>query len=201
MDHYYSKNPESKERHQTIRYDCNGKEFIFCTNSGVFSKQGIDYGTQLIIETILKLRPNLNGNLLDVGCGYGPIGITLGCFNINLNVDMVDINSRAVELAKYNSINNSLNEFKVFESDGFAHVQNDYDFIVTNPPIRAGKKTIFSIFEDAYKHLKNNGEIFVVIQKKQGADSTTKRISEIFGNHQVLEKSAGYRIISAIKNV
>lgn len=203
MNHYYSKNPGSPSKPMRIEYICREQKFIFNADSGVFSKTEVDFGSRLLIETLLSQRGEIKGSLLDIGCGYGPIGIVLGKFNIHASVTMLDVNKRAIELAKTNAIENQIGRYTVLESDGFQNLDNNikFHYVVTNPPIRAGKKVIYSFFEGAFTALDSGGELFVVIQKKQGAQSAEKKIKEIFQNAEIINKKAGYFIITAKKMI
>ncbi len=197
-DHYYSKNPSSKSEPVKWEYDLRGTRFRFTSDYGVFSKSGVDFGSKLLIEHFSE--PNIEGMFLDVGCGYGAIGITLAKSFPNRTVHMIDVNNRAIQLAKQNAEENDVQNVEVFESDVFSKVENrNYASVVTNPPIRAGKKVVHSIFEQSFQHLSKNGSLWVVIQKKQGAPSAIKKLEEVFGEVSVVKKEKGYFIIRADK--
>jgi len=191
MGHYFVNqedlNSEKKEHVVLIK----DKKFSFMTDHGVFSKKGLDFGSRLLIESTIDLSFD---KALDLGCGYGPIGIILKSFNFKAMVDMVDINLRAIELAEENARNNHVT-VNVFESNGFDNITSKYDLIVTNPPIRTGKKVIYKMFEDAGQHLTDNGSLYMVIQKKQGAMSAIKFCQTIYKDVQVIKKKSGYMII------
>lgn len=196
--HYYSKNPQTKSNPQEWTNTLRGEKFHFQTDSGVFSKGDIDFGSRLLVETYED--SSIDGPVLDVGCGYGPIGMAIAKAFPQKEVHMVDVNTRAIELAKKNAEKNSIENVKIYESDGLSAVaENDFSAILTNPPIRAGKETIFRFYEEAYEKLKQGGSLWVVIQKKQGAPSTQEKLTELFGDCQVIDKKKGYFIFEARK--
>ncbi|MDA3931827.1 MAG: methyltransferase [Tenericutes bacterium] len=191
MGHYFINQEDlnsNKKEHFVLIED---KKFSFITDHGVFSKKGLDFGSRLLIDTTKDLSFN---SALDLGCGYGPIGIILKSFNFKAMIDMVDVNERAIELAKENSRNN-YTTVNVFKSDGFQNISEKYDLIVTNPPIRTGKKVIYKMFEDAMHHLADNGSLYMVIQKKQGAMSAIKFCQTIYNDVEIVSKKSGYVII------
>lgn len=195
MDHYYSKEPTSKSEERIIEYELNGYKFKFISDNGVFSKNHIDFASEFLIKTIFD---EVKGNILDVGCGYGVIGIIFSKNNNASSITMLDVNHRALELAKKN-INLNKVEAKIIESDGFENIKEEYDTIVTNPPIRAGKIVIYQIYKDAYDHLKKEGTLYLVINKKHGAPSTIKELNSIFGNCEIVDKKAGFHVLKCIK--
>lgn len=144
--------------------------------------------------------PDVKGQVLDVGCGYGPIGLSIAKeFNDRI-VHMVDVNERALELAKENASINHITNINIYESDRLVNVKGDqFAAILTNPPIRAGKQTVHDIFEQSHEHLVPNGELWVVIQKKQGAPSTLEKLKTLFSDVETVDKSKGYFIIKAKK--
>jgi len=197
-DHYYSKQPQSKETSSNIMCTLKNHTFTFTTGAGVFSKKGIDFGSRLLIESFQP--PDQKGDFLDLGCGYGPIGISIAHFYRERHLYLVDINERAIALAKRNAQQNDVGNVTVMQSDGFEQVQNHiFAAIVTNPPIRAGKQVIQCFFESSRTHLIEGGELWVVVQKKQGAPSVIKFLSTIFNQVDIIERKKGYHIIRAIR--
>ena len=195
-DHYYSKQPQSKETSSNIKCTLKNHTFSFTTGAGVFSKKGIDFGSRLLIESFQP--PNQEGDFLDLGCGYGPIGISIAHFHRERHLYLVDINERAIALAKRNAQQNDVGNVTVMQSDGFEQVQNHiFAAIITNPPIRAGKQVIQRFFESSRTHLTEGGELWVVVQKKQGAPSVVKFLSAIFNEVDIIERKKGYHIIRA----
>lgn len=197
MSHYFV-NDETLEHQETLYkvslFDVN---FEFSADKGVFSMEHLDFGSELLIKT---LRVEQAKSMLDLGCGVGPIGIITKKVNPNLNVTMCDINHRAVELSKKNAVKNQV-DVKILESDAFLNIKDTFDLIVSNPPIRAGKKVIYSMYEKAYMHLNNGGSLWLVVRKQQGAPSTIDFLKTIYQHVEVVERSKGYYIIKAMKMV
>lgn len=196
-DHYYAQRPSAASRRQSFELTLRGIRLKLMTDAGVFSKQGIDYGSKALIER-MEIPPG--SRILDVGCGYGPIGLTAARLARDGFADLVDVNERAVELAKLNAEANGIRNVSVLQSDGLAAVAgNRYDVILTNPPIRAGKAVVHRIFEESADHLAPGGSLWVVIQNKQGAPSARAKLEAIFGEEAVEEadKDKGYRILKA----
>lgn len=197
-NHYFSKKPQSNSSPKTWKYQLRKREFTFVSDTGVFSKNEVDYGSRLLIEQFTP--PSHQGNILDLGCGYGPIGIAIAASFPEREITMVDINERAVELAEQNVKINDIKNAEVFVSNRFEKLQNrSFVAILTNPPIRAGKKTVHAMFEESLASLYTEGELWVVIQKKQGAPSAKKKLAELFSRVEVVTKSKGYYILRAIK--
>ena len=196
MAHYFTDNSDLRSNPKEFDYYFENENFKFTTDIGVFSKGEVDYGSYLLIKTVYR---NLIGeDCLDLGCGYGPIGIIIKRFNPGINVDAVDVNSRATELTKQNSSINKTN-INVFLSDDITTLNRSYNTVLLNPPIRAGKKVIYDLYAKAKIVLKQNGHLYIVIRKKQGADSSFKELQDLFNEVNVVAKSKGYEIIEAIK--
>lgn len=197
-DHYYSKKPQTASKPMLWSFTLRGHMFNFVTDTGVFSKSEVDFGSRVLIDAFEI--PAITGDLLDVGCGYGPIGLSIAKTAADRVVHMVDINERAIQLSQKNAEGNGVQNVRIYESDGLTDVtENEFAAILTNPPIRAGKETIFRFYQDAYTKLRVGGELWVVIQKKQGAPSTFDKLEEIFGQVEVVDKVKGYWIIKANK--
>jgi 16S rRNA (guanine1207-N2)-methyltransferase len=194
---YFENNDKLKSNIQTIKYYFKKNTLLFDTDNGVFSKSGIDYGSNVLLQTLPNLEDQ--NTLLDVGCGYGTIGLTLAKKYPNLNVEMVDVNLRAIELSKNNAIKNDILNVNIHESSCYENVENTYDLIISNPPIRAGKKIVFEILSGSFEHLNKGGELWIVIQKKQGAESALKHLKAIFENVEIVNKDGGYWIIKSRK--
>ena len=193
---YFENNEKLSSEIKEIVYYFKGVKISFFADNGVFSKNGIDFGSNLLLKTI-----QLDGvkNILDVGCGYGTIGITLAKLNGGVNVTMVDVNLRAIGLCNRAIEENGLTNALVFESNVYENVTGKYEVIVSNPPIRAGKSVVHSIILGAYEHLVEGGSMWCVIQKKQGAESAKKALKEVYRSVEVVEKDKGYEIIKATK--
>ncbi|WP_018754004.1 class I SAM-dependent methyltransferase [Paenibacillus sanguinis] len=196
-DHYYSSNPKAAHQRKTWETVLRGQNYRFISDAGVFAKEGVDFGSRTLIEA-MKIAPA--AKVLDVGCGYGPIGLTAARLASQGHVTMLDVNSRAVELAKENAAANKISNVTILESDLYAALdEGQYDIVLTNPPIRAGKATVYAIFEGAHDRLKPGGALWIVIQKKQGAPSAKEKLESLFASVEEVAKDKGYRIFKAIK--
>jgi len=197
-DHYYTNRPTVEHDERTFAFDLRGHTLRFVTDAGVFSRDRIDFGSVLLIES-MEFAPD--ANVLDVGCGYGPIGLTAAKLAERGRVTMIDVNERAVELAKRNAEANGIRNVEVLVSDVYSAVQDRrFDVIVTNPPIRAGKEIVHRIFTEGYGLLRPGGEMWVVIQKKQGAPSALKKLQETYAEVEEAERSKGYYVYRARKS-
>ena len=197
-EHYYSNKPQTESKPRQWKFTLRGHTFTFETDAGVFSKSEVDFGSRVLIDTFEM--PEVEGDVLDVGCGYGPIGLSIAKANPERFVHMMDINTRAIALAEKNAQVNGVQNVRIFESDGLASIGDiKAAAILTNPPIRAGKETIFRFYDESYEKLVEGGELWVVIQKKQGAPSTVSHLEELFSEVDVVEKKKGYWIIRAKK--
>lgn len=196
MEHYFSNNPNIKSELRTIQVRFSDIDLTFCSDNGVFSKNKIDFGSSSLMQSLFKHYKGNFKKALDVGCGYGFMGITLakkyGC-----EVDMVDVNQRAIHLAEKNIALNKV-KAKAFYSDIYNDVKDKYDLIITNPPIRTGKQTVLKFLKDALNYLNEDGELWFVIRKDQGAKSTMKELEDVYFT-EVVEKNKGFYIIKAKK--
>jgi 16S rRNA (guanine1207-N2)-methyltransferase len=198
-EHYYSRTQKVESDPKFWDFTLKNNQFRFKTDNGVFSKREVDFGSRLLIESFEM--PKTEGLLLDVGCGYGPIGLSLAKYYQDRMIHMVDVNGRAIELAKENAELNRIQNVKVYESDCLLNVkEKTFAAILTNPPIRAGKKTVHDIFEQSFEHLTTQGELWVVIQKKQGAPSAIEKLNNLFNHVETIDKSKGYFVIKAQKS-
>ncbi|GAA4723596.1 class I SAM-dependent methyltransferase [Brevibacillus fulvus] len=197
-DHYYTNNPNIPHDEMEFSFQLRGFTLRFITDAGVFSRDRIDFGSVLLIETMQIPKA---ANVLDVGCGYGPIGLTAAKLAEQGKVTMIDVNERAVALARRNAERNGIANVKVLTSDLYSGLDDmeKFDVILTNPPIRAGKEIVHRIFTEGYQFLVDGGEMWVVIQKKQGAPSALKKLQEIYREVEEVERSKGYFIYRAIK--
>lgn len=197
-DHYYSKQPQSVSKPQTFSESLRKETFQFMSDTSVFSKGEVDFGSRLLIEAFKS--PLIEGEWLDVGCGYGPIGITLARTHPERHVWMIDVNERALSLTKENAKKNNVENVTVVESDRLEAVKNkSFAAVVTNPPIRAGKAVVHGIFEESAATLCSKGELWVVIQKKQGAPSAEKKLRTLFETVDIVARKKGYFILRGVK--
>lgn len=198
-EHYYSENPKVKSDPKEWSVELRGKTFRFKTDAGVFSKGEVDFGSQLLAEAFVL--PETEGLILDIGCGYGPIGLSIAASFPERSVHMVDVNERALALAAHNAKQNGISNAEIYPSDALSDVTAEgFAAILTNPPIRAGKETVFKFYEGAFSKLKVGGELWIVIQKKQGAPSTIDCLTGLFGNVETVVKKKGYYILRVEKN-
>ena len=192
-DHYYTENPNSAHDERRITLTALGNALTFTTDAGVFSRDGLDRGTEVLLEAL----PPLSGRVLDLGCGWGAVGVALGKRWPGLEIVMTDINSRAVELARRNLAENGVTA-TVLQGDGFAAVSGSFDAIVTNPPIRAGKAVVYGLFDQARAYLKPGGALYVVIRKQQGAPSALKYLKERYGEAVTIDRGSGFHVLRAM---
>lgn len=198
-EYYYTQMPSSKSDERRIEVSVAGLSLSFVTDAGVFSKAELDDGTKLLIEAVLEEGTIVRGRVLDLGCGWGPVGTALYLKNSGIELVMSDINERAVELSKRNAESNGV-QAQVVQSDAFENIEGSFDCIITNPPIRTGKATIYGMFDTAYERLNAGGSLTIVIRKQQGAESAFKHLNEVFGNARVIDKKKSYWIITSRKN-
>lgn len=200
-EQYFTMHPTTGDDIYEVEWNLNGFRFKFYTGNSVFSKKGVDFGSMLLTETVIAENERFGGRMLDMGCGYGPIGIMIASQLSGCHVDMADINERALDLANMNiAANHVQDRVKAVSSSAFEEIDGMYDIIVTNPPIRAGKQVVFSFYEGAFDHLNPGGRLYVVIQKKQGAPSSREKLEMIFGSCDTAAKKSGYFIFRAEKH-
>ena len=190
-EHYYTSTPTSAHEVRSFRAVFAGRVLAFDTDAGVFSKQHVDPGSELLCGA---LPEELSGDVLDMGCGWGAMTVlTLARFP-KLNITMADVNERALSLAVANVEKNHMQARAVL-SDGFERIEGMFDAVITNPPIRAGKAVIYKMFEDAKAHLKPGGMLVLVIRKQQGAPSALKFLKTLYRKAEVIARDGGYWII------
>ncbi len=192
-DQYYTADPTSESRPVPCAFPYRGHGLNFMTDAGVFSRGELDVGSRLLLDAL----PALTGDVLDLGCGWGAIGVAIAKANKAARVTMADVNRRALALCKENCARNGV-EAEVIESDGMAAVMGrKFDAVVTNPPIRAGKQVIYQMFADAAKSLTPGGALYLVIRKQQGAESCVKYLKTLYAEVEKLDKSAGFWVLKA----
>ena len=183
-DHYYTAEPSSDHRPGEVRFSYGGRDLVFATDSGVFSRRELDRGTEVLLAA-----------LPDMGCGYGAIGVAVGARWPELSVTMADVNRRACDLARENARRNGMRA-EVLESDGYAALaERRFATILQNPPIRAGKAVIYRMFADAAKSLLPGGQLWLVIRKQQGAPSAMSYLATLFAEVAAVEKKSGYWVL------
>jgi 16S rRNA (guanine1207-N2)-methyltransferase len=199
MEQYFTKTPESERIDRKFAVVLNGRDFIFTASSSVFSKDHLDTGTELLIKALGADVNGAKGRFLDLGCGYGPIGIFLAAANPASTILMADINERVAELAEGNAASNHIKNASAVRSDGFEAVEGLFDVIATNPPIRTGKQNVARLMRDSFGHMTSGAKFYAVIGKKQGAESYARIIADIFGNCEIISKKSGFYVFRAIK--
>jgi len=191
---YYAENPDAAHDIHELRVELLGHKMTFLTDAGVFSKKMIDFGSQLLLKC---LEVEKDERVLDVGCGYGPLGLSL-VKAYGVQATMVDINNRALDLARQNAERNKV-EARIFQSNIYEQVEGKFDHVISNPPIRAGKQVVHEIIEKSRDFLKDGGDLTIVIQKKQGAPSAKSKMEDVFGNCEIIKKDKGYYILRSVK--
>ena len=200
-NHYYTKNPESISQQKHWTYRLKGNTLSFTSDNGVFSKNTVDFGSELLVESYDIPEQFQKASLLDIGCGYGTMGLAYGKAYPELSIEMIDVNERALVLAQENAQKNGIKNVDIHESNLYDAVKkNQYEIIISNPPIRAGKIVVHTILEKAYDYLAENGQLVIVIQKKQGAPSAQKKMEEVFGNCERIQWDKGYWILVSTKD-
>lgn len=195
MSHYFTDNADMSHSRRVIPFRFLGVNYKFVSDNGVFSKDEIDDGTQLLLSCLDF--SSLNNGIVDLGCGYGVIAVIVSKIT-NSEVLAIDVNPRAIELTKENSDLNNV-KVKAIENNGLTNIDKLFSAIITNPPIRAGKETVYRLFDQAYEKLKEDGVLWVVIRKQQGAVSAVNKLNELFGNCLVVERKKGFWILKSNK--
>lgn len=206
MAHYFDPAPEAEHSLRAFTEEVHGKLFRFISDAGTFSRNRLDFGSRQLVEAALDFVDFPAGaQVLDLGCGWGPVGTILASFHPQLKLSFCDINERALRQAMENFNNNCPDqEAQYYLSDGLSQVPFSFDYILLNPPIRAGKTVVYRLFAEAYASLNPGGKLLVVVQKKQGAKTTKDELERLFGSPdqvQDLARRAGYRVFSATKGI
>lgn len=189
-EQYFEAQPSSAHQKQTLRLQFAGRSFVFETDAGVFSRDGLDEGTQLLLDSVLD---SLSGRILDLGCGWGPVGVMVSLLVPGSQVVMTDINARATDLAQGNLARNQASA-QVLTGDGFEAVDGLFDWILLNPPIRAGKAKVYQLFAHSAAHLAPEGRLALVIRKQQGAASAENYLKTLFDQVDLIRRKKGYHI-------
>lgn len=198
MSHYFQNDPLLASKKRDITLSIDGLTLHFKSDNGVFSKSKVDEGSLALLKVIIPLH--LTGKILDLGCGYGPIGLTIAVTSPSARVDLADINERALALCEENAQLLGLSQrITCLQSDIYTNVEGPYDSIVVNPPIRAGKRVTYKMYEGASQRLIDGGSLYVVIRKDQGAPTASRFIEGLFGNISLISRDKGYYIYQAKK--
>lgn len=198
-NHYYTQNPDVLHEEHHWPFTLLGNELLFTTDNGVFSKNRVDYGSRALLAAF-NADKTPAGPWLDLGTGYGPIGLALAKKWPERQVTMVDVNELALDLARQNAVANQIENVEIKTSDIYEHVTERYAAILTNPPVRAGKQVVMAMLTGAKEHLLPGGTLTVVLQKKQGAPSAEKNMKATFGNCEIIKKDKGYYILESTLN-
>ncbi len=200
MPQYFDNIEGMEHKDITVEFDLLGEHYHFKSDKGVFSKTKLDFGTELLLKTILTSDIDLGKRILDLGCGAGPIGLILAHLDPEKQVTLADVNDRALELTRRNAdLLNVSKQVEIVHSDVYLNLHSTYDSIISNPPIRAGKRVTYRIYDEAASHLNDNGSLIIVIRKEQGALSTKEHLETLFESVNVLARKKGYYIIQSIK--
>lgn len=192
---YYEDNQDLAHDEQVLTVELLGMPMRFITDNGVFSKSGIDYGSRVLLE---HFEPGESETLLDVGCGYGTLGLTLAK-KYGLEATLIDVNSRALDCCQKSAELNHIDNTEIKLSNIYENITQKYDVIISNPPIRAGKEVVHGILSGAYEQLNDGGSLTIVIQKKQGAPSAEQKMDGVFGNCERVARDRGYWILRSVK--
>lgn len=190
-DHYFSASPTSEHRYTEVEYVYRGETLRFLTDAGVFSRGEVDFGTDVLLRA---LPQEMAGRVLDLGCGWGAVGSSVGKKYPACRIVMSDVNERALALAAKNAAANGV-QAETAQSDGLERVEGPFDYILTNPPIRAGKQVIYRLFAESAQKLSPEGSLYIVIRKQQGAESAVKYLKTIFQQVDTVDKSGGFWVI------
>ena len=194
-EHYFTPDPSAPSKPRKILMRALGLELTMHTDAGVFSSDGLDPGSRLLMESL----PELTGRVADLGCGWGAMGVPLALKNPRAEFLLTDVNQRAVDLARKNIIQNQAKNARAFTGDALKALQGPLQTVITNPPIRAGKQVIYGLVAEAKERLDPGGRLYVVIRKQQGAPSALKYLQELFGTAQIIERGGGYWVIESTK--
>lgn len=198
LNHYYAAQPRSKLKLGKIHVCLRGVSFEFLTSSGVFSKKRVDLGTKLLVESMILPE---KGSVLDVGCGYGAVGVAVATFNPSLRVVMVDVNERAVWLAKQNIEINRVGNAEVRCGNLYEPIGDlTFDCILSNPPVSAGMSTVKAIITEAPAHMTSKALFQMVVKSKIGGKRLQSFFEGAFGNFKILARESGYRVLMAEKH-
>jgi len=196
-EQYFSRQPSSPSTPRSVHMHVRGQDFTLTSDSGVFSKAGLDFGTRLLLESV-ALSPE-DGSFVDLGCGYGVVGLVLATSYRQSKWTLVDVNERAVELARSNTrlIGNRVT---VVQSDGFSGFSSEtFDGVILNPPVRAGKSVIYRLFSDSHRVLKLGSSLWVVMHKKHGVASAASELGRLFASTTLVDRKSGYQVIRCVR--
>lgn len=195
MSQYFENDKSVKSEKKLIRFEFDNRLYSIYSDNGVFSKDRLDYGTGVLLENI-DIN-SLCGKVLDLGCGIGTASVILGSMNKNISIDMVDVNERAIDLARENVLLNKI-DANVFLSNVYDSVTSRYDAIITNPPIRAGKDVVRKFLLGAREHLSDRGILYFVMRKDHGVKSMIKELEKVY-DVDILDRDKGFYVVRCVK--
>jgi 16S rRNA (guanine1207-N2)-methyltransferase len=197
-NHYFSEEPKTPARFGLVCTCLRGRPFEFTTGSGVFSVKHIDLGTRVLIENMALPE---SGCVLDVGCGYGALGIAAAKFNPKLHLVLTDVNRRAILLARKNAEKNRASNVEVRQGNLFEPVKElSFDCVLSNPPVSAGMETVEAIIHESPAILRCGGTLQMVVRSKIGKKTLPEAFAAAFGQVEVLAIQSGYRILMGKKS-
>ncbi len=201
MTHYFSKQPETPHAYGSFSLSCEGKALTFGTDSAVFSRHRVDPGTILLLDTVLLMEDHREASVLDLGTGTGVLAVALAKCRPSFQITGSDINERSVQLATQNAKRNGVTGADFVWADGVPEDRGPFDLIVINPPIRAGKKVVYRLFEEAAKNLKNDGAFYTVIRVRQGKASAARELQNHYSVVETVARAKGYHVLRAIRPI
>jgi 16S rRNA G1207 methylase RsmC len=196
-EHYYTEEPKSTYRERTIKANIRGFDLTLKSASGIFASRDVDTASKLLIENAELPE---KGKILDLGCGYGMIGVVAAKACPNCSVILTDINRRATALAAENLKQNYVKNAKVRQGDVYVAVKDEkFDLILLNPPMTAGREIVMRMIRGAPEHLNKNGSLQIVARKSKGGEFLFKEMDKLFSKTEVLAKSGGFWVYEGIK--
>ncbi len=192
-EHYYSPKQSSELRQGEISFRIKGRLFTLLSAGGIFSYRNLDTGTKLLLEKSLGSIPE-KAIVLDLGCGYGAVGVVVATLHPGCSVVMSDVNERACSMARKNVKRAGLGNARVVNSNGFANIKEEFDCILLNPPQSAGKKVCERLISDSAGHLKKKGRLCLVARHQKGGRMLSEAMKDVFGNIDVAGLGSGFRV-------
>ena len=193
---YFAERPHARSVRRQLRFLYRGELLTFVVDSGIFSATRLDPGTALLIEN-LALRPT--DRVLDLGCGWGAVGVAAARSAPDGEVVLVDVNRRATRLAEQNLVRNGVTNATVRVGRGFEPVGDaPFDVVVSNPPFRAGRELVLALLAEAPRHLRPDGRLLLVGKGSQGILYYQRWLEEHWApGLRVLDRRSGYRVLEA----
>lgn len=197
MSHYFVTDSKLESKRRLITFTLFGVTYEMISDRGVFSKDELDPGTRILLETSLPFA--WQGQVGDIGCGIGTVGLVLAKTSPTSTVYLSDINERAVNLARENAQHLALTNTIISIQDGIMNWPINFNSLWLNPPIRAGKSVMYRLYKEAWEHLVPGGSLFVVIRKDQGAETSLRELESYFSQVRRIAREKGYHVYQAIR--